>query len=76
MFPVAFQIPVLSKLTSDLAHVFGALGGAFRVPVEHLRESAKKSGEPMMERIGQTMGKIMGGHFGRRPCPRIASRPS
>lgn len=56
---------MLSKFAGDLFGLFGSLGGAFRGPVEDLRESAKASGEPMLERLGQTMAKIMGGHFGK-----------
>jgi len=59
-----FQIPVLSKFTGDLLQMFGAMGKIFRGSMEVFKESAKKSGEPMMERVGSTMGKIMGGQFG------------
>jgi hypothetical protein len=58
---------VLSKLTSDLKSIMVSAVENFREPVFAMRETAVKSGEPLLERMGHTVGKLMGGHFGKRP---------
>jgi len=42
----------------------GSVVDNFREPMYAVRETAVKSGEPLLERMGHTLGKIMGGHFG------------
>ena len=58
-------MPVFSKLTADLSSMMGTMTENLKEPLYAVRETAVKSGEPMFERMGQTIGKIMGGHFGK-----------
>ena len=65
IFVFVFKMPVFSKLTGDLSKLMGAMTENLREPMYAVRETAIKSGEPMLERMGQTIGKMMGGHFGK-----------
>ncbi len=58
----------------------GSVVENFREPMYAVRETAVKSGEPLLERMGHTLGKIMGGHFGesckKLECLSLASLSS
>ena len=60
------QIPVISKLADDLKNIMSSAVDNFREPMYAVRETAVKSGEPLLERMGHTIGKIMGGHYGNK----------
>jgi hypothetical protein len=59
-------MPVFSKLTEDLKNMMGTMTENMKEPMYAVRETAVKSGEPMLERMGHTIGKLMGGHFGKK----------
>jgi hypothetical protein len=50
--------------------MLGSITEGFKEPLYAVRETAVQSGEPMLERMGHTLGKMMGGHFGKIECPR------
>ena len=64
-------MPVFSKLTGDLSKIMGTMTENLREPMYAVRETAIKSGEPMLERMGHTIGKMMGGHFGKLPSSNL-----
>jgi hypothetical protein len=45
--------------------MLGSITEGFKEPLYAVRETAVHSGEPMLERMGHTIGKMMGGHFGK-----------
>ena len=68
------QMPVFSKLTEDIKGIMSSFVDNFKEPMYAVRETAVHSGEPLLGRMGHTIGKIMGGHFGEKRFCQDSSR--